>query len=116
MNKDSNSKNCSKGEIMRSGYVTKTGKTIKSKYIVVSLPWCHYFSDEWFENWKHRRPDEHLWFFDEKNIFNFAKSIGFKIINYCCVEDAIRGKNAVNLKNEDTAINRYRVPVTSKCK
>jgi len=33
MNKDSNSKKCSKGEIMRSGYVTKTGKTIKSKCI-----------------------------------------------------------------------------------
>ena len=78
-------------EHMENPYVLEK---IKSKYIIVSLPWCHYFSDEWFENWKHRRPDEHLWFFNEKNIYNFAKSIGFKIINYCCAEDAIRGKNA----------------------
>jgi hypothetical protein len=60
----------------------------------LSFPWCHYISDEWFENWKHRRPNEHLWFFNEKNIYNFAKSTGYEVINYSNVEDTIRGNNS----------------------
>jgi hypothetical protein len=39
-------------------------KNLKTKYIIISVPWCHYESDEWFENWKHRRPNEHLWHFN----------------------------------------------------
>ena len=33
---------------------------LNCNYIVISLPWCHYFSDEWFKNWKHRRENEHF--------------------------------------------------------
>jgi hypothetical protein len=65
-------------------------KSLKAKYVVVSVPWCHYTSDEWFENWKHRRPNEHLWFFNEKNIHNFAISTGYKVLNYRNLEDVIR--------------------------
>jgi hypothetical protein len=36
-------------------------KDLKCHYVCISLPWCHYFSDEWFETWKHRKPNEHLW-------------------------------------------------------
>lgn len=66
-------------------------KDLKTKYIIISLPWCHKFEKDWFMEWKHRRPDEHLWFFNEKNIYNFAKSINYEVINYKCVEDVIRG-------------------------
>jgi len=73
-------------------------KDLNVKYIVLSFPWCHYISDEWFKEWKHRRPNEHLWFFNEKNIYNFAKSTGYEVINHCNIEDTIRGQN-INLEN-----------------
>lgn len=66
-------------------------KNLKTKYIIISVPWCHYESDEWFENWKHRRPNEHLWHFDEKSMKNFANSIGFELIHSSNIEDNIRG-------------------------
>jgi len=66
-------------------------KNLNTKYLIISLPWCHYENDEWFQNWKHRRPDEHLWHFDEKSVVNFAKSIGFDVINITNIEDNIRG-------------------------
>jgi hypothetical protein len=65
-------------------------KNCQAEYIVVSLPWCHYHSSEWFDKWKHRRPNEHLWFFDEASIFKFANSIGYEVINFCNLEDSIR--------------------------
>jgi hypothetical protein len=74
-------------------------KDLKAKHIVLSFPWCHYKSDVWFKNWKHRRPNEHLWFFDDKNIFNFAESTGYEVINLGNVEDTIRGlsENSENI-------------------
>ena len=30
-------------------------KNLDTKYIYISVPWCHYLSDEWFKNWYHRR-------------------------------------------------------------
>ena len=54
---------------------------LKTKYIYISVPQCHYISDEWFLNWKHRRPDEHLWHFNLNSITNFMKEIGFNIVS-----------------------------------
>lgn len=65
-------------------------KNLKCNFIVISVPWCHNFSDEWFLKWKHRRPDEHLWHFDEKSIIKFFEEIGFELINKCNIEDSIR--------------------------
>jgi hypothetical protein len=59
-------------------------------YVCISVPWCHNFSDEWFENWKHRRPDEHLHHFDQQALKNFVESQGFVIINSTNIEDSIR--------------------------
>lgn len=75
-----------------------TIKELKAKYIFISLPWCHYESDEWFLNWKHRRPDEHLWHFNRDALINFFKEIGYEMVN-CGIafEDAIR--KDPNLKN-----------------
>ena len=56
----------------------------------ISLPWCHNFSDEWFENWKHRRPDEHLWHFNQKSIEKFFNEMGFDMVVYSDIEDTIR--------------------------
>jgi hypothetical protein len=65
-------------------------KDFKCKYLIVSLPNCHYFSDEWFENWKHRRPNEHLWHFNEKSLINFMEEAGYKFISSCNLEDSVR--------------------------
>jgi hypothetical protein len=63
---------------------------LQCNYIVISLPWCHYYSDEWFKNWKHRRPNEHLYHFNEKSLINFFNEIGYECLNYSEIEDTIR--------------------------
>jgi len=65
-------------------------KNLRCNYIVVSLPECHNFSDEWFVNWKHRKPDEHLWHFSENSMYEFMKENGYKSIVMNNVEDLIR--------------------------
>jgi hypothetical protein len=63
---------------------------LKTKYVCVSLPWCHNKSDEWFENWKHRREDEHLWHFNDNSLVNFMVEMGYELVNVSNVEDTIR--------------------------
>jgi hypothetical protein len=65
---------------------------LKCRILIISVPWCHNFDDEWFQNWKHRRPDEHLWHFNLDALINFMKEQGFGLLNYGSIEDAIRGK------------------------
>lgn len=64
---------------------------IQCQYLVISVPWCHYFSDDWFVTWKHRRPDEHLWHFNLDALVTFMNEQDFNLLNYSNVEDAIRG-------------------------
>ena len=63
---------------------------LRCNYICISLPWCHYFSDEWFSRWKHRKPNEHLWHFDDAALKRFFANLGYEAISTCNVEDAIR--------------------------
>ena len=63
---------------------------LKCNYVVVSLPWCHYFNDEWFLNWKHRKPDEHLHHFNDTSLTKFFNANGYKCIDLCNIEDSIR--------------------------
>jgi hypothetical protein len=65
-------------------------KDLKCNYICVSLPWCHYFNDEWFESWKHRKPDEHLWHFNKGSLEKFMTRMGYETIDICNLEDATR--------------------------
>jgi hypothetical protein len=65
-------------------------KKLKTNYIYISVPECHYFSDEWFLKWKHRRPDEHLWHFNLNSLSSFMAEIGFKLISSSNLEDTIR--------------------------
>jgi len=63
---------------------------LNCKYVGISLPWCHYFSDEWFQNWKHRRPNEHLYHFNHISLVNFFQEIGYTCLNFNNIEDTIR--------------------------
>lgn len=78
-------------------------KELKTEYIYISVPWCHYVDDEWFKNWKHRRENEHLWHFDLPALVNFMKSINFKYIAHSNIEDVIR-KSDSDLPNILTAL------------
>ena len=72
-------------------------------YLCISVPWCHNFDDEWFENWKHRRPDEHLWHFNAMSLKKSVESQGYECINHTNVEDCIR-KTEFDYPNILTAI------------
>jgi hypothetical protein len=78
-------------------------KNIRANYLVISLPECHYFNDDWFENWKHRKPNEHLWHFNSESLCNFMKEIGYDVINLSNIEDTIR-KNNLNYTNILTGV------------
>lgn len=65
-------------------------KNLKCNYVVISLPWCHNFSDEWFETWKHRKPDEHLHHFNAASLEAFMLANGFNLVSHSNVEDTIR--------------------------
>jgi hypothetical protein len=73
-------------------------QNLKAQYICISVPECHYINDSWFENWHHRRPDEHLWHFNKLSLKNFMQEIGYRLICYSDVEDTIR-KPINNLSN-----------------
>ena len=69
-------------------------------YIFISLPWCHFFSEEWFLNWYHRRPNEHLWHFNDKALIKFFKDNGYENIYLGNFEDSIRkNSQAINYQN-----------------
>ncbi len=78
-------------------------KNLKTKYILISVPWCHNFSDEWLLTWKHLRPNEHIYHFSEISLKNFMVENGFELINFVNLEDNIR-KNKSTEKNILTAI------------
>jgi hypothetical protein len=65
-------------------------KQLMTEYVVISLPNCHFPSDEWFEGWKHRRPNEHLWHFNAMSLMNFMGEIGYKTLDLSNIEDIVR--------------------------
>jgi hypothetical protein len=83
-------------------------KDLQAKYVVVSLPHCHNFSDEWFENWKHRKPNEHLWHFNAPALINFMSEVGYEVINITNLEYTIR-KNNEDYTNILTGVFRKKV-------
>lgn len=72
-------------------------KDLKCKYAVISLPWCTKgFDLYWFMNWKHRKPDEHLYHFDEVSLERFMNRQGYTKINHCNLEDKVRVDKNLN--------------------
>jgi len=45
--------------------------------------------------WKHRRPDEHLWHFNEKSIETFFNEMGYDMVSHSNIEDIVRKTNEV---------------------
>lgn len=63
---------------------------LKCKYLVISVPNCKLWSLEWFKDWKHRKPNEHLHHFNLDSLTKFLNASGFEIIKSECFEDVIR--------------------------
>jgi hypothetical protein len=61
-------------------------------YLVVSVPWCHQSSGVWFEEWKHRRPDEHLFHFGLDSLVEMMECFDFMLLSYSNVGDTVRGE------------------------
>lgn len=65
--------------------------TLHAKYIVISLPCCNYpNNNEWFESWKHRKPNEHLFHFNAESLTTFMLRMGYTNLNHTYIEDSIR--------------------------
>lgn len=79
-------------------------RELDCSFIMISVPWCHNRSDEWFANWKHRRPDEHLHHFDINSLSLFMRDCGYRCLDYTNIEDIIR--KPTDLKNILTAVFR----------
>ena len=72
-------------------------RNLKCKYVVISLPWCsNGLDDSWFSTWKHRKPNEHLYHYNEISLTNFMTRHGFELMNYCNIEDKIRKDNTLS--------------------
>jgi len=68
-------------------------KDLNCNYICISVPDCHYFDDKWFDNWKHKKPDEHLWHFNKDSLKVFMNRMGYSVVNMCNLEDVTRINN-----------------------
>ena len=70
-------------------------RAINAEYVCISLPWFSYDLD--FENWHHRKPDEHLHHFTPKALAVLMKDCGYRELWHGNPEDEIRkGKTLHN--------------------
>lgn len=73
--------------------------TLKADMVVISCPWCHYndFKDsdnekavEYFTDWHHRKPNEHLHHFDRSSLVKTMVLYGWQYVQSCSIEDLVR--------------------------
>jgi hypothetical protein len=83
-------------------------KSLQCKYLVISVPSCNYGEDdEWFSQWNHRKPNEHLWHFNSLSIAKQMQEYDFQHICTMNIEDVIR--KSKNKPNIITAIFRKKI-------
>jgi hypothetical protein len=68
---------------------------LKCGYVCLSTPNCVYYSDEWFKNWYHRKPDEHIFHFNLASLTKLFRYLGYGLMAYSHIENTIR-KNGEN--------------------
>ena len=71
-------------------------KDLNTKYVYISVPWCHYLSDEWFRDWYHRRKNEHIYHFNKDALLKFFDECGYDCLYTGSHEDVIRFNPAVH--------------------
>jgi hypothetical protein len=66
-------------------------RQMRARTVVVSLPWYHScLGPEWFRDWKHRRPGEHLWHFDPLSLANLFTKARLRAVWLGNPEDEVR--------------------------
>lgn len=68
-------------------------ESIECKMVAISLPLCHFDSLEWFAEWRHRKPNEHLHHFSSETLMSFMNSKGWKPYYTSNLEDVVRTPN-----------------------
>ena len=63
---------------------------LQTKQILITVPWMHEISDDWFYRWKHRRENEHFHHFTAGGLCSLMESAGFTPIYHGAPEDEIR--------------------------
>lgn len=74
--------------------------------IIISLPYCHFNSIEWFEKWKHRKPNEHVHHFDKYTLASLMSNYKWRAVAISHHEDIVR----IGVDNPNTltmAFKRY---------
>jgi len=79
---------------------------LNARHVVVTAPWCHAarLGVEWFRDWKHRRPGEHLHHFSPSSLLLLMQSRGYAPVQ--CgqpIEDVLR-RPANGYENTFTAV------------
>lgn len=74
---------------------------IDCETICISLPWCHYHREglQWFEKWKHRKPNEHLHHFNADSLTQLLAKHGFTNCRALSFHEDIVRKGDGNLPN-----------------
>lgn len=65
-------------------------ENFNANYIIISLPYCHLLDGGDFKNWKHRKPNEHIWHFNDESLIKKLLSYDFKCIYTGYDEDVVR--------------------------
>lgn len=84
-------------------------RNLRAQFVVVSLPCCHYPNDEWFENWKHRKPNEHIFHFNKESLYRFMDEMGYYSIMISNPEDSIRKSVHEGYENIITGVFRKKL-------
>ena len=67
-------------------------RKIECETVCISLPWCHYNREglDWFDTWKHRKPNEHLHHFTPDSLRDLMRQYGFTQVALSFHEDIVR--------------------------
>lgn len=67
-------------------------RELKTKYLVITVPWCSAYGMgwEWFWEWKHRKPDEHLHHWFGASLAVTLERLGYTVLDFRNPEDATR--------------------------
>jgi hypothetical protein len=63
---------------------------LQCNHIYVSIPNCVYLSDEWFQNWFHRKPEQHIRHFNYQSMTKLLASYRYELMAYSYIESMIR--------------------------
>jgi hypothetical protein len=81
---------------------------LNAKYLIISVPCCRYKElgkgEDWFMNWRMRRPDEHLHHFSGPALTDFISSFGYTLVDINHMEDGMRLREGEDGPNIITAL------------